>query len=82
MATTTVRLPDELKEQATAYAEGLGISLNALMLISLDAYLYQRAYLRNSVQAEVETPKQAPAQSMNSPCACGSGKKYKRCCGA
>lgn len=39
---TTLRLPDALAEQATAYADSLGISLNALCAVALRDYLNQR----------------------------------------
>ncbi len=35
----TMRLPEGLKAEADAYAEGLGISLNALLAVSLREYL-------------------------------------------
>lgn len=38
----TVRLPDPLKAEATGYAEGLGISLNALLAVALRDYLDRR----------------------------------------
>jgi SEC-C motif-containing protein len=42
-------------------------------------------YLDGAAKAisHTETKKQDPnVPSKNSPCPCGSGKKYKRCCGA
>lgn len=40
-----------------------------------------RALLRSrALMGDAETP--SPAVSRNAPCPCGSGKKYKRCCGA
>ena len=41
-AGTTIRLPDALKTQATAYADGLGISLNALIAVALQDYFLLR----------------------------------------
>ena len=45
MIRRTLRLPDELYHTAQAYAQRLGISLNALVLVALDDYLrrYQSA---------------------------------------
>lgn len=40
---TTVRLPDLLKTRASAYADELGISLNALVAVALKDYLDSRA---------------------------------------
>ncbi|THD09448.1 SEC-C metal-binding domain-containing protein [Rhodanobacter lindaniclasticus] len=39
---TTLRLPDPLKAEATAYADGLGVSLNALCAVALRDYLDAR----------------------------------------
>jgi hypothetical protein len=39
---TSVRLPDALKADATGYADGLGISLNALIAVALRDYLDAR----------------------------------------
>jgi len=58
----------ELKAKAQARAAELGVSLNALFRTALEAYL-------GPLQA-------APAVARNAPCPCGSGKKFKRCCGA
>ncbi len=38
----TLRLPDPLKAEAQAYAEGLGVSLNALCAVALRDYLDDR----------------------------------------
>lgn len=42
MSTSTLRLPDELQAEATAYAARLGISLNALCAVALRDYLDAR----------------------------------------
>jgi uncharacterized protein len=34
------------------------------------------------VQAEAEAARRAPKVGRNAPCPCGSGRKYKKCCGA
>jgi uncharacterized protein YecA (UPF0149 family) len=80
MATVTVRLSDDLKAKANDYAEGLGIPLNSLMVVALDNYLFVRQ--QRMEEQKTESPSQPQTQSMNSLCECGSGKKYKRCCGA
>lgn len=49
MATTTVRLPPELKSEADAFAESLGISLNALMAVALRDYINARPATRRFV---------------------------------
>lgn len=32
-------------------------------------------------KSQAPAPVRRPSQSLNSPCACGSGLKFKRCCG-
>lgn len=39
---TTLRFPDQLKAEATAYADALGVSLNALCAVALRDYLDSR----------------------------------------
>lgn len=41
-SSTTLRFPDQLKAEATAYADILGVSLNALCAIALRDYLDAR----------------------------------------
>ena len=36
---TTIRLSDALRTRASAYAEGMGLSLNALIAVALAEYL-------------------------------------------
>ena len=40
------------------------------------------AYWRNRPAAPVRTPPSRREDGRNEPCPCGSGKKYKKCCGA
>ena len=97
MATTTVRIPEDLKTRAGNYAENLGISLNALVLVALKDYLDLREgpdfnpggnpiTMSDDEEEDFDyLPKpvrKKPAPGRNSLCPCGSGKKYKRCCGA
>ncbi len=37
-------------------------------------------YLDGTVKS-IQTQNQTPSEGKNAPCSCGSGKKYKRCCG-
>lgn len=55
---TTARLPDDLKDEAAAYAASLGISLNALMAVALRDYLDGR---RRPAPEGVGLPAVAPA---------------------
>ena len=48
----------------------------------LQAYRYFRAQRQVSSSAHLSEPQRnAPKVGRNDPCPCGSGKKYKRCCG-
>ena len=76
-----VRLPPELKARAEGYAAALGISLNALVAIALEAKLRPprtRSAPRTAPAEPVSAPQLPTAR--NAPCPCGSGKKAKRCC--
>lgn len=72
-----LRLPADLRVRAEGRAVDLGISLNSLIAVALDAYLAPE------VQAAKPRVVSRPADvSRNMRCPCGSGKKFKRCCGA
>lgn len=51
MMASTIRFPADLKAEATAYAEALGISLNALCAVALRDYMDSRKAARTSVRA-------------------------------
>jgi hypothetical protein len=54
---------------------GMGLSFSPdFVLDQLDDYA---TYMRR-----FDTVRRAPTPGRNEPCSCGSGKKYKRCCGA
>ncbi len=44
--------------------------------------VYDLRQLWQSMGPRVETLRKAPEPGRNDPCPCGSGKKYKKCCGA
>jgi hypothetical protein len=50
----TARLPEELEREAKSYAERLGLSLNALLAVSLRDYLDGRRAAPRAVQSSVE----------------------------
>lgn len=60
----------------------------SISLKRLNAYadaiwaVYDLRELWRSLGPRVETVHKAPAPGRNDPCPCGSGKKYKKCCGA
>jgi len=85
MATTT-RLPDELKAEAERYAQGLGISLNALMAVALRDYLDRRSFLQakaaqTPVAAVAELVYRQPPGGPRAPCPCQSGQQWRHCHG-
>ena len=62
--------------------ETVGMILIWTVLIGMNVYslvLFFRSNKKNLLQPPNPGP-EVPA--MNAPCPCGSGKKYKRCCGA
>ena len=63
---TTLRLPDAIASEATSYAEGLGISLNALCAVAL------RDYLDGRRRGDAEAPSAAPATVAASPASVAS----------
>jgi len=106
----TVRLPENLKTEASAYAERAGVSLNALIGIALTYYLdhakpdstsrvetaHQAEQPPSPPETQPPAPESAPSKrearpqpvkrdtpkvGRNDPCPCGSGRKYKVCCG-
>ena len=46
------------------------------------AAVYDLRQLWQSMGPRIESIRKAPAPGRNDPCSCGSGKKYKKCCGA
>jgi uncharacterized protein len=49
----------------------------------VSAYRYFRKHGQNIPNTATSTPRQlTPKVGRNNPCPCGSGKKYKRCCGS
>ena len=44
--------------------------------------VYDLRQLWKSIGPRIETLRKAPEPGRNDPCSCGSGKKYKKCCGA
>ncbi len=59
---------------------GLVIVWAVLVGVTVGILMRYYFYTRQFPTPRPATPKQAPA--LNAPCPCGSGKKYKRCCGA
>ncbi|SPD76293.1 conserved hypothetical protein [uncultured Desulfobacterium sp.] len=87
MAKTLVRYSDELHSRARLYCKKTGLTLNAFVIAAMADYLGFREVVE--VKEKVESHKSLsspPSRSKtsvgrNSPCPCGSGLKYKKCCG-
>jgi hypothetical protein len=62
--------------------ESVGLFLVWLTFVGITAYLLIHHFrTRRKKETSLAVPvKTSP--SLNAPCLCGSGKKYKRCCGA
>jgi hypothetical protein len=92
----SLRLPDSIKVEASAYAKTLGISLNGLLAVALRDYLDARKPRLDPVREglppeSVAKPARAASKRSTSTkpstptyhqdCPCGSGKKYGKCHG-
>jgi uncharacterized protein len=44
--------------------------------------VYDLREIWRDIGPRVETVHRVPTPGRNDPCSCGSGKKYKKCCGA
>ena len=68
MAARLIRIKDDLDERAKAYAEGLGVSVNALFVIALSEYLEAKTAFQGRVMEKpgtrrpIEQPGAIPAQ--------------------
>jgi hypothetical protein len=63
--------------------ESVGLTIVWGVMVGVTVYLIvkqQRSLAAKARSARKVNPPAAP--SLNGPCPCGSGKKYKRCCGA
>lgn len=85
---TTARLPEALKTEAQAYADRLGISLNALLAVALRDYLDGRRTTGATGPAPAALPQSPqggaqvkPPKNPRAPCPCGSGQQYRHCHG-
>ncbi len=92
MAALNIRMPDPLKVEAAMYADGLGLSLNSLLLVALREYLDARAQGvvsgRPTDSLAAVDPKLArvdwsmfPKRGPGANCLCGSRKPFAACHG-
>lgn len=62
--------------------ESIGLILVWLIFVGTTVYLLVR-HIRSQPRPKAKQPEPVEVTpSLNAPCPCGSGKKYKRCCGA
>lgn len=94
---TTLRLPDELKAEAEAYARRLGLSMNGLLAVALRDYLDGRrpfqvpaAPVAPAERSQAEAASagatlgkalRVPPGGPRSKCLCGSGQQWRHCHG-
>ena len=50
-------------------------------LVAIHAYWLQRRPAQPAIASRVTVRREAPKVGRNDPCSCGSGRKYKKCCG-
>jgi SEC-C motif len=62
--------------------ESIGLVLVWLVLVGITLYLLIQHLRAEKPRPARSAPATSDSPSLNAPCPCGSGKKYKRCCGA
>jgi uncharacterized protein YecA (UPF0149 family) len=80
----SLRMSRELRGRTEARAKRRGVSLNAYVLEAIETYnklVPPIPHRADRVKFGGVLPAEPPEQSRNSLCACGSGRKFKRCCG-
>jgi uncharacterized protein YecA (UPF0149 family) len=71
-----------LTSEMFTFRECVGLVLVWIIFVGITVFLIVQN-LRAQHAAPRKRPAAAPAApALNAPCPCGSGKKYKRCCGA
>lgn len=72
-----------LMDRAKCEADACGLSLSAYVSFSVSLALRAKVTIPGRERLKKEAGGVAVrVPSRNAPCPCGSGKKYKRCCGA
>lgn len=61
--------------------ESTGLVLAWMVLVGSTVYMLIRHGRQSLRQQALRAPQAAAHPSLNGPCPCGSGRKYKRCCG-
>jgi uncharacterized protein len=66
----------------TGSLEGLAESVLRVLPDALAEYAHLgRSILGGAPETSAQTPRQSAKVGRNDPCPCGSGKKFKKCCG-
>jgi len=63
------------------FKECVGLALVWAILVGITVYLLVQNLRMRSGSARKTAPAAKDPPSRNAPCPCGSGKKFKRCCG-
>lgn len=77
----TVKRPKEAILEQTKHDHHHQLIQNAAEDASYIEKLWQQPFYTAPVQIQPTATKSAPKVGRNDPCPCGSGKKYKKCCG-
>lgn len=90
-STITIRLPDNVVNRLKNKAKMTGQTVSDivkpaiydLVLISKEGLVKPGIPIKKVVEErlEIKTGDRFPGTARSAPCPCGSGKKYKRCCG-
>jgi uncharacterized protein YecA (UPF0149 family) len=78
---TTVRVLNELAADADAYCAQVGLTFNALVAVALSEFLRLRRRRQKAARSASSRAIAAFQPGRNTLCTCGSGRKYKKCCG-
>ena len=83
-ALATEHDPDPAKRSAAVAAEDREDLLEDMFVGLADLYAHFESQRRESTAKSIPQPvkREGPKPKRNNPCACGSGKKFKQCCGA
>jgi lipopolysaccharide export LptBFGC system permease protein LptF len=77
----TIALALLLKFGGFNQRESIGLVLVWAVLVGITVYMLVR-HLQEAGKQQGIAPRPSPATpALNAPCPCGSGMKYKRCCG-
>ena len=76
----TIALALLLKFGSFNQRESIGLVLVWAVLVGITVYMLVRHFRVTKQQGIVPRPS-PKATALNAPCPCGSGLKYKRCCG-